>query len=725
VTRNPVLPLPRALLPLTLLFCVLGLYGSPVRADFSAPRPIDEAETTNSHSPKKPKPPRPVEDAPDELPTTTDDPDPEPEQGTTGSAKPDKTPNGKKKPDAGAVDAGPVDAGPPPPPLVAPIEPVKATDADLLATWEQRRQATDKHLAGPQKAAEDKLLAEMAELGIADLASFSAAVQHEALKAHAAGDAAEALRLARLGVKLAPDEPEAHLTLARAALNGEGFSPSSCFAELGEAAQMTWASLGHRRVFLANLVAVAVLGLWVACVLGTLLLAARPLRYALHDFHHLFPRGTLQAQAAFGLALLLGLPWVLQLGGWVQLWVLAVAGFLYLSTSERVVQTVLLVLLGLSPLGAGVLARSLTFEGTRASRVRQLQQGGPDAALARSALEQRLNNRQAAFAEVFALALDAKRRGDYERAIGLYRQALKLSPDQLAATVNVGNAHLLRGEQEPALEAYQRAVLIDPASAAAQFNLAQASTRRSQQGGPHFSEDIERSKAALGAVYQLDRRLAERQSDHRANFIVADVLLTARELAPLAEDRTLGDAVAQQLRQPLFGALSDELATIATVLLGVLLWGLAGLGRYLRPCSECMRCGRPVCFRCDRDTLGGRACGQCLNVFTKKGLVDAQTRARKEAQVRDFQGRWEWARRALSLPIAGAGHLLGNRPVPGAAFLLGVALLGAAAFGAEGVVRPAYGMGWAPLLRWTALALGVGLWALSVWSYRRGAGRGT
>jgi hypothetical protein len=97
------------------------------------------------------------------------------------------------------------------------------------------------------------------------------------------------------------------------------------------------------------------------------------------------------------------------------------------------------------------------------------------------------------------------------------------------------------------------------------------------------------------------------------------------------------------------------------------LWLIAVAGRGLRPSRSCEKCGRPACARCDG--AAGLLCGQCVNVFVKKGVVEARDRARKEAQVRRYANVRTLVARVAAAVGGGAGHIVRGHPVKGALLL--------------------------------------------------------
>lgn len=671
----------------------------------TGPEPEDEAP----RGPRRPgavEPAAPPEPLPDEAPTPTPNP-------TARSSARDAGP--APVPDAGAPSAA---ASTPDAGAVQPIEAPRDSIASLLETWDGRRKAVLGHNPKAQTEAEQVLLRQRESLGIRDLVSMAWAVDHEAARRLEAKDPAEANRLADLAVALSPDAPAPRFAQAHIRLQSDLGNVGDAILAVREGLVRTAREPAARLAALGNLAASLLLGLALAAAVALLVLALRPVRYAVHDFHHLFPRGALPAQTAVLFVLVATLPWALKLGPVAELTALCCASFLYLRAGERVVATALVLLLAALPTLAGLAAREATYPGSLRAAIEQVEQGGPDAQEALASLERLERAGQADFAVLFALGLDAKRNGRYARAVELLRHALALSPKSAEAENDLANALLLEGELDPALDEYLRASELAPDSAVVAYNLAKVSTRRAQllSGHKDVSNDIERGKSATSAVYRLDRSLMDRQSDNRANLYVLDLEVPEAALS-LPDGRPVEAALTGQLRGVLWGSAPALSMGLAGLLL-LVFWALALARDKVKPCSECSRCGRAVCARCDREVAGGSLCGQCHNAFMKKGAVDSAARQAKEASARRYQERWVRGRRLGAYLLAGLGHLLVGRAVLGVLFLsLAATGVAAVALG-EGLFRPPYGGS----MSGARVALGVLLlalaWALSIRSYR-------
>jgi hypothetical protein len=132
-----------------------------------------------------------------------------------------------------------------------------------------------------------------------------------------------------------------------------------------------------------------------------------------------------------------------------------------------------------------------------------------------------------------------------------------------------------------------------------------------------------------------------------------------------------------------------------------------------------------VCARCDREVAGGSLCGQCHNAFVKRNAVDPPTRLAKEASAKKYQERWQSARRLASYGVAGLGHLLGGRPVAGAAFLVLAALFAGAVLVGDGLFRLPLSGSLAMGREIVGGLLFAAIWLLSIRSFRQGEERRT
>jgi len=142
---------------------------------------------------------------------------------------------------------------------------------------------------------------------------------------------------------------------------------------------------------------------------------------------------------------------------------------------------------------------------------------------------------------------------------------------------------------------------------------------------------------------------------------------------------------------------------VPLALLG-LLWALAAVARAIDPARACDKCGRPACRRCDAG--GGPLCGQCVNVYVKKGVVDARDRLRKEAQVRRHRQIRQITARILAVVGGGAGHVFHGQAGRGFGALAALLFVGFLVWFWRGIMPPPSP---SPYVLWGKLAVAVPL----------------
>jgi hypothetical protein len=168
------------------------------------------------------------------------------------------------------------------------------------------------------------------------------------------------------------------------------------------------------------------------------------------------------------------------------------------------------------------------------------------------------------------------------------------------------------------------------------------------------------------------------------------------------------------------GMPSGPLAWAIPCLVALGLLGFGALGTLLSVSSECSKCGRAVCRRCDRELgTGSTLCAQCVNVFSRKGVVAPQVKVRKMIEVDRHRTRTERTSWILGIFCSGAGHLFSGEPLRGALFALWSLFLVALVVFRDGVLRsPWDGL---PVWLWlvpVGLALAL-TWVLSLNSLRK------
>jgi len=615
-------------------------------------------------------------------------------------------------PTAADLPAGPPAPAAPKEPKEAPVRPielVRGRYGDLQKIWLERREALREQDLPRAKEAERRLLELKRELGIENLDVLAAAeirAARQALEARAPGDA---VARAELAVALAPDLAATHLVLAEARVVRD---PSgqliAALGDLEAAARAVLREPHTRRAFEGDVLVALLTASFAVSVLVVGLLFLRRLRLVLHDFHHLpLFRHATSLQADFLALALLALPVALHLGVASLLVLLALWAAPYFLPAERRLVALALAVVALLPLGAERVASLVAWTGTLADQVYRLEQGEDDGRVA-AALEARAERGELPPAALLALGRHYKRRGDLKTALRWYESA----GGRTQALVDIGNVRFLMGDIEGAKAAYLSAIDRAGASgevttlAAAHYDLSKIFLRSSALDQAQEA----RRKAALADPVLVERYGSD--DDFRANRWLIDVPVPPAEVAALAVDdapRAVEEALEARLAGP-WPAFFWPWFPLAAALV---LWPLAFLGRRLRASGACERCGGPTCTRCG--PAAGALCGQCVNVFVKKGVVEARDRHRKEMQV-VRRGRYRrLLARGLAIASGGGGHLWLGEVGKGALILFALAFLAAVAVFWRGAVPPPYPSGSEEVAKLAVVVpLALAIWVVAV-----------
>jgi len=550
---------------------------------------------------------------------------------------------------------------------------------DLLSHFHARQKAL-LELDPKRVEAEGKALRDLkAELGFPDFETVARALTREGSRRLEGHRGVQARDSARLAVDLAPDLPEAWWLLARADVAADGT------AGVVPAAKATYAALEaeiadplDRRVLLGNSAISALWAALVALALALALLALGALRYLLHDFHHLFPKGASPVQTGFLGLILLALPWLFHLGPFAILASLAIASWIYLEPQGRVISAAALLLAVATPFLLGGIASRVAVSPLALdlwAAERDLDAENPVARLRALAQEPQPN-----VAVLRVLAHRAKRLGQLSEAEAFYRRALEAAPGRSDIENNLANVLLLEGDLKGAQALYESAIDHSPAQAASYFNLGQDFSRLLQ---------LEQGQEAQRHALELDRPLIEQHmgQDPRANRYLIDLPIVFGDIATAGADEAVAArGVRQQAAVRLFGPLESIWMGIA-ILVAVMLAALGAGRSALKPSSACRKCGRPVCARCDPGLPAEELCGQCVNVFLRKSVADPPARIRKEARVRAYQILRSRFLRALSLFSGGGGHVMMGEVALGTGLLFALAFCLTLAAGVPHLIR--------------------------------------
>jgi tetratricopeptide (TPR) repeat protein len=685
------MPRSRCLFLMPVLFCLALLPATDAVAQLESPSPIQEVDPD-------------VADTAEEADEPEDAPSPS-EEGAQARKATEKAKDGAEKPKdaAAASDVVPAKGTLPAEPAAPARSKLPAlgtpqvSNADLLALWKRwQTAAAAKDTAGADTALRE-LLKRKEEVEASDLEPISVGLLRAAAERRQGGDVGGAMLLTEAAVTVSPNLPYVRLAYAEALARREPGEVGRYLGEVKRALQSMAGDVRYLRPALADLGTVGVFALWMTAVAVVGVLFVRRVRYLLHDLHHFFPRVVDRWQSAVLVLLLLSTPLVLRMGLLPVLLVLLGAVTLYLTVAERAVAWGLLALVGFSPLVAGGLARATAFAGTVAEDVYVLERGGFAADEAAARVRARHAARAVTFQELFALGRYEARRGQLTEAVAHYKAASVLRNGDARLLTNWGNALLATGSLDGAVQLYTDATRAGTPLPAPFYNLAMVYRRKAKLvSDEEVSGVLHLAREAIGTAQDLDPALIQREPPPEDNTLVSRLVLSLplpqSELAELGADEAAGERVRAQLSRVLMAGMTGPLAWGLPFALGGLLFGFGFLRQGLKASKVCEKCGRAACRRCDPDLgLGSTLCTQCVNVFSRKGLVPPQLKARKQAQVDRYQTWMGRVALALGALVSGAGHVFAGLPLRGALytflFLLGVGTV----FFHHGVLRAPYG----------------------------------
>jgi hypothetical protein len=637
----------------------------------------------------------------------------------------------KKEPEVKTVEPAPKPKPPPPPILIT-----HHGDADLYAAWERWRTANANFAtdAKAEAAARAELLKLKTEVGARDIEPWAVAMQRAAAVHAAHGATPTAIDLAQSAVDLAPSLPSVQFGLARVYFNAE---PTD-FGRIADALQAAFVKLAaeprYLRPMIADVVTTVALAIAMTAVLVVAVLLVRRLRCFLFDVKFFFPRAVPRWQSATMGLLFLSLPLVLRLGLVPTLLVAFFAASLYLTLTERLVAAALISCIGLLPLLGPLVVDQTAFADTPAEDVWQLEAGGVGAEAAAQAVAKRATEDKATFAELFALGSFELRRGKLDAAMPTLKTALFKQPNDVRVQTNLAVAMILSGDLENSMQLLESAGACSmelnctrtsnkAELAATWFDLARLYQRRL----PTLPDDQaireqDNPNVLMAQVRARDAKLAARKEKTGDNLLANEYL----EIVPLARGDLLAltaspeaqERVASQLTHLLLGGLDQPWAPFYPLAVCLLLVAFGALQLPLGAAKSCGKCGNPMSQRDDKYLSPGAAlCTQCVNVFSKKGVVAPALKVRKQIEVARYTTRTDRMTVALGLVCSGLGHIFKGLPVRGTIYVFLFVSAGVAFFLRDGVLRAPFegvpvGLKLAPLALLFLIVYGMSLRAL-------------
>lgn len=496
--------------------------------------------------------------------------------------------------------------------------------------------------------------------GIAAAPEVASAFMAEARRALDEGDYRRARQGFQNAGRLDPSDAGPHYGLAMALVRGER-DVRGALAEVWTGLRVGLTDPTSLYHLLGNGLLILFLGLCAGAALALGLLGLKVAPAFFHDLRER-SRGRLTEETArllgwgiLCLPLLAFLPLTWTLAFWAALL------FTYLRRAERVVAAGALLLLVL----AGPTGRFLDWMfGTAsdpAARALILAVRGSPGAEQERPLRRLAEDHPGEPIFPFLLAGVYRAGGRLDDAMAVYRRVLEIEPRNARAMVNMGNLHALRQEYALAQGQYRQALEADPAMALAHYNshLAHLETFH-----------LESAEAALREARGLDETLVTdllaRGQEGQAKRTPVDATYAARDLWEHVVALRIGSGLRQEWVRAL--AAPATLAGAAGLLAALLLPGL-GIAPRSGAARRCRRCGGAYCRRCQVATKYPDHCSPCMHLFILRDGLAPAIKTRKMEEVVRYRRNVFIGERIVSLFLPGSGHLLGGRPILGAATL--------------------------------------------------------
>jgi pentatricopeptide repeat protein len=255
--------------------------------------------------------------------------------------------------------------------------------------------------------------------------------------------------------------------------------------------------------------------------------------------------------------------------------------------------------------------------------------------------------------EIFSYALALKREGRYGEAINAYNKILTLKPNPRTYN-NLANCYVALNDFDRAKELYQKAIKMKQLPSAL-YNLSQSYrvTLNFDKGEEYF---LAAQRLDNDAVLNF-RRIAGRNP----NRFVVDEGLPVSDLLKYAMGKTPGASTLSLSTVP------PMAMPVIALLMGILFFIM---NRYFENRAyRCNRCGKILCYHCEKHLLWRNMCLQCYRSLVKLDELDAKERVARLLTVYEHQKKRRHTIKALSFLIPGSGQLYAGNILYGFLFL--------------------------------------------------------
>lgn len=496
-----------------------------------------------------------------------------------------------------------------------------------------------------------------------------------------------------------------------------------------------------RAMLLGNVVVLWAVGTLVMTVF-TLFLLFRYLRLVGHDLSHVLRVRIPHWQSSLGAVLLLGLPFVLDLGLVVQVLVLWIALWLYMTRTERVTAAMLAVLLVVWPWADRAVRDAFRYPGSvRAMAYRCLTedcgvaQRDTLASVLREGTPHPEEYRDTVLSLCAALVRDLGNPGlqPYQHRSWLYAREkesdgwlrvrlqillanLEFAEGMRVQRMNPGSPQAGKDSLSTADVLYRQVLTMDPGAVEGWYNYSQLLRMTGH-------DDLARDALLAARDRDLQRvRLAEErslmaESPNPLLFSASRELLIPGLIPEEAFSFSLksGEGRLFAAHSVLLGPLGVRWCPLLAGLALAMVAILSAFQRRLKLSCRCDRCGSLRCISCWPEFSGTGLCHQCIYHKLRGSYVDPKEMWSREKRIDESRRARRHLAVVLTFLMPGVGHVLRGRALRGVIFLFGV-LVPAGFLLLFPAVVGLVNSGLAATHQWTMV--GIGLWLfVAVTSY--------
>jgi tetratricopeptide (TPR) repeat protein len=480
------------------------------------------------------------------------------------------------------------------------------------------------------------------EFGIMNLEPYSVALINRGVRAYDEDRVEEAIRLYGQARDLSPDLPLPHLYIAKAKFS---FSRKGIYATAGHYAKM-WNAFWSNFWWSFQISGMLLLGLFFAVYLSFIVLVASLIFSRMKLLFHDVKENNKKIMLFIPAIILVFFGPVFGAIG------LLLPFSKYMSRRERIVlycsMAALVLMIYFLPFFSAFLEAPQDRTMRYVVRINNGIYTGEDLLAV---------SRKDNYESRFAYALDLKRKGFYNDAIGVYNELLNNGKSARIYN-NIANCYIGLGDYDTALTYYRRALEVTR-KALIYFNISQLYREKF-----NFVEAEKYYEQAF-TINPQKVALYDSLKGPSVNSLVMDETLSNRALWDLALHRNLNNTSSMILQNIIifFGrGLSVVMLLICT--LAFYLYNKNTLAGAYR----CRRCGEIYCKECEQRISSENICITCNKALVKVSELKSKDRIERILEIQSYKEERYRHMKILTFIFPGSGHIYYERPIQG--FLL-------------------------------------------------------